>query len=223
METLDQLRLTLDHRLTPEQLDQRRMYAYHRPTMIPPKDDHQRQIYFLSRLWNIDRGILEWNMERMMGIIQMLAVHRTYHFGRPSNGGYLHEHEYAVALEFYLQIDPDLFYMKTCGFRGALPKLDERDIFCRSEPQARYELKRCNRRTCCLCHPCYASTYRSNEPLIRFGPQQEHYFIHGYRSILNCPASCDTWNIIYALTCPCRTADYIGQTSRSLPVRLTSS
>ncbi|CAF4577533.1 unnamed protein product, partial [Rotaria socialis] len=43
----------------------------------------------------------------------------------------------------------------------------------------------------------------------------------GYRSILNCPTTCTTRNIIYVLTCPCKQFDYIGETSVSLPQRLT--
>ena len=215
--------MELDHRLTKEQVEQRRIFGYHRPTAISPRDDHQRQVFFLSRLWNIDRDILEWNMMRLKRIIHSIAIHRTYHFAIQSNDGYLHEDENALALEFYLQIDHDLFFMKTCGFCGALPPLNEQTIFSLNEPQARYSLTRCNRMTCCLCYPSYQLTYRTDQPIIRFGSEQEHHFVHGYRSILNCPATCETRNLIYALTCPCRKADYIGETSSSLPVRLSCS
>ncbi|CAF4652768.1 unnamed protein product, partial [Rotaria sp. Silwood1] len=59
-----------------------------------------------------------------------------------------------------------------------------------------------------------------DQPLVRFGPQQQHCFINGYQSILNCPATCTTRNIIYVMTCPCHQADYIGETSLSLAERL---
>ena len=208
------------HRLTVEQAEQRRIYGYPHPSVVPPVDDHQRQIFFLSRLWNIDRSILEWNLMRIMQINHLLSIHRTYHFAIQPNRGYLREEEYALALEFYLQTDRDLFYMKTYGLNGAMPVPGENSIFCLNEPRARYALTRCNRMACCLCNPCYRQTHRSNQPLIRFGPEQQHRFVHGYRSILNCPATCDTRSIIYALTCPCGKADYIGETSASLPVRL---
>lgn len=207
--------------MTVEQAEQRHIYGYHRRTAIPPIDDNQRQLFFLSRLWNINRDILEWNQMRLMRIIRIIANHRTYHFAIQSNSGYLHEDENAVALEFYLQMDQELFFMKTCGFRGALPPLNEQTIFCLNEPQARYSLTRCNRMTCCLCYPSYQMIHRTNQPLIRFGSEQEHRFIHGYHTILNCPATCETRNLIYALTCPCRKVDYIGETSSSLPVRLS--
>lgn len=211
----------LDHRLTKEQLQQRYLHAYHRPTSIPPRDDRQRHLFFLSRLWNIDRHILEYNFKRMMDVVEVLANHRTYHFGHQRNGGHLREEEDAIALEFYLQIDHDLFYMKTCTYRGAIPMLDEPSLICRHEPKVRYTVSPCNRVTCCLCHPCYKSTFRKDQCVLRFNCYDQHRFIHGYRSILNCPATCETQNIIYALTCPCHKVDYIGETNSSLPVRLS--
>ena len=75
--------------------------------------------------------------------------------------------EYAIALEFYLQIDGkkngtffvkymtfefqiflvDLFYMKTCSFRGARPNLThQKGLFCLSEPEIRYGMIQCQQK-----------------------------------------------------------------------------
>ncbi|CAF4870689.1 unnamed protein product, partial [Rotaria socialis] len=130
--------------------------------------------------------------------------------------------EYTIALEFYLQIDIDLFYMKTCSYRGAQPDIDvPKGLFCIHESQAQYSIIACQQRSCCLCYPSYRLTYRSYQPIIQFGSNQRHSFINGYRSILNCPATCTTKNIIYVLTCPCNKFDYIGETSVPLANRLS--
>ncbi len=52
--------------------------------------------------------------------------------------------------------------------------------------------------------------------LIQFQLQREHRFVNCYKSILGCPASCDTISIIYTFTCPCSHYDYIAETSRNL-------
>ncbi|CAF4880432.1 unnamed protein product, partial [Rotaria magnacalcarata] len=44
----------------------------------------------------------------------------------------------SILLEFFLQIDVDVFYMKTCRFRGAEPCSTMQGLFCNDElPQAR--------------------------------------------------------------------------------------
>ncbi|CAF1561576.1 unnamed protein product, partial [Adineta ricciae] len=63
----------------------------------------------------------------------------------------LDQNEYPVALEFYLQIDVDLFYMKTCSFRGVQPHASDKYVFCAQEPQARHALTACG--NCGLCYP----------------------------------------------------------------------
>ncbi|CAF4137009.1 unnamed protein product, partial [Rotaria sp. Silwood1] len=64
------------------------------------------------------------------------------------------------------------------------------------------------------CSLCYPSRQIESKSTV------QHIFVTGYRSILNCPATCTTQNIIYVLTCPCKQFDYIGETSVSLPIRL---
>ncbi len=156
-----------------------------------------------------------------MKLANLLGANRIHRFSTSVHQAYLHEDEYSIALEFFLQIDIHLFYMKTCSYRQAIRVPNENSLFCMSEPQIRYGMTRCNRTTCCLCYPCYKLTDRPDQPIIQFGPNQQHQFINKYRSILNCPATCHTQNIIYVLTCPCHQVDYIGETSLSLASRLS--
>lgn len=124
----------------------------------------------------------------------------------------------------------DLFYMKTCHFRGARPPLAPRPtgLFCLDEPQVRYGMVPCNRRSCTFCYPraeIRQSRHRPNHPddyesVVQFSTAQKHRFVNGYEAILNCPTSCLTYNLIYALTCPCGQFDYVGYTSRTLGQRL---
>ncbi|CAF4518539.1 unnamed protein product [Rotaria sp. Silwood1] len=209
------------HHLEKEDLERRCQQGYHQPTALKPTNDHERQIFSLSRLWNINRDILKHNFGQLMNLNRLFAANRIHCFSTRPDQEYIGEEEYALALEFFLQIDVHLFYMKTCSYRGAQTLLlGDKNLFCLSEPQARYGITRCNELSCCLCYPSYKGVYRLQQPIIRFGSHQRHTFINGYESILNCPASCTTKNIIYVLTCPCRQVDYIGETSSSLNHRL---
>ncbi|CAF3876419.1 unnamed protein product [Rotaria sordida] len=157
----------------------------------------------------------------MIKLNQLFAANRIHCFSTRPDQEYLSEEEYSLVLEFFLQMDFHLFYMKTCSYRGAqLSILDEKSLFCLSEPEARYDMSRCHQLSCCLCYPSYKLAYRQQQPIIQFGSHQQHTFINGYRSILNCPATCTTRNIIYVLTCPCQQVDYIGEASSSLNYRL---
>jgi hypothetical protein len=214
-------RSQLGHHLNREQLVARLQYGYHQRTARRFTNDHQRRIAFLSGLWNIDYHILENNFTRLMKLANLLGANRIHHFSTSFNQEYLNEDEYSNALEFFLQLDINLFYLKTCSYRQAVPVFNESSIFCMNEPQVRYGMTRCSRASCCLCYPSYKITYRHDKPIIQFGPNQQHQFINSYRSVLNCPATCNTRNIIYVLTCPCRRVDYIGETSLSLASRLS--
>ena len=204
-----------------EQLRDRRRYAYHQPSAARATTDHQRRIAFLSRLWNVDYGILDCSLTRVMKFANLLGANRIHRFSVPFTDVRLHEDEYSVALEFFLQIDLQLFYMKTCSYRQATPVPNETSLICKYEPQIRYGMIRCNQKTCHLCYPAYKLTYRHDQPIIDFTANAQHQFINRYRSILNCPATCHTRNIIYVLTCPCHRVDYIGETSLSLASRLS--
>ncbi|CAF4696417.1 unnamed protein product, partial [Rotaria sp. Silwood2] len=98
-----------------------------------------------SRL-QVGKSIITFNADRLRGICHtLLAYHelfrRTILFQSdvPLNEPTLNSKQMALALEFYLQIDVDVFYMKTCSFRGAQPQSDIKGLFCSGdEPRARY-------------------------------------------------------------------------------------
>ena len=182
--------------------------------------DHERRLAYLSRLWNVDYDVLQWNFARLMALTNSLAMERMRRFSTHPKDAHLHEDDHSIALEFYLQIDLHLFYMKKCSYRGAQSLPIEQGLYCASDPHARYSLNRCHHNACSLCFPRYQLTHRQGEPVVRFGPNQEHSFVNGYRSVLNGPATCTTRNSIYVLTCPCNQVDYIGETSLSLASRL---
>ncbi|CAF0808577.1 unnamed protein product, partial [Didymodactylos carnosus] len=70
----------------------------------------------------------------------------------------------------------------------------------------------CDRLDCSCCHPLYPRLYPEQTPAILFNWKEKYQFLNGYQTILNCPATCETSNIIYALTCPCERFDYVGAT-----------
>ena len=107
--------------------------------------------------------------------------------------------------------------MKTCSYRNAQPRNPQEGVFCKEEPDVRYGLSPCN--NCPLCVPPY-DIARRQQPTIRFGPSQKYRFINGYQTILNCPADCNTRNIIYVMSCPCGEYEYIGETSQRVGDRL---
>ncbi|CAF1670697.1 unnamed protein product [Adineta ricciae] len=177
----------------------------------------------LDRL-HVDLSILDCNYIHLKRFIELhrQAYIRTlghqnsmkYHFN-------LQENEFAQLLEFYLQIDVDLFYMKTCSFRSAQPRSKEEGLFCSNVPDCHYTMERCNK--CILCQSSAGNVNYQHEQEqqqqscpIQFNMRRRHRFVNGYESILNCPVSCDTNNIIYVLTCPCGSYDYIGETSDNL-------
>ncbi|CAF5098563.1 unnamed protein product, partial [Rotaria magnacalcarata] len=49
-------------------------------------------------------------------------------------------------------------------------------------------METCQQKSCCLCYPSRQIESKSTV---------QHIFVNGYRSILNCPATCTTRNIIY--------------------------
>ncbi|CAF1607057.1 unnamed protein product [Rotaria magnacalcarata] len=205
--------LVLVNELDENQSIQRQLFGYHQPTTY--QNDHEQWIDSLSQSWNIHRNTLEFNFKKMLTLLDTLAHKRMYHFSTHPQEEYFPENEYTTALEFYLQMDYNLFYMKTCSYRGAQPIINEpQSIFSTNQqtPYGRYSMETCQQKSCCLCYPSRQIESKSTV---------QHIFVNGYRSILNCPATCTTRNIIYVLTCPCKQFDYIGETSVSLPQRLT--
>jgi len=215
------LLLNLEPCLNEEQLNIRKTYGFYKSSpSIQAENYVEKKLIFLSRLWNIDYAILNYNLRRLIKITTLYGANRIHRFSMTSDQVYLHEYDYYLALEFFLQIDQQLFYMKTCTYDGATRAYNEKSLLSTCEPQVRYGMTRCQRTSCCLCHPMYKLTYRMDTPVVQFGPYQQYQFINQYRTILNCPATCTTRNIIYVLTCPCQQVHYIGETSLSLPQRL---
>src|SRR5579871_3773851 len=88
------------------------------------------------------------------------------------------------ALLFFVLVD--LFYMKTCSFRGAIPRSPTEGLFCNTqEPEARYRMVPCGNLSCSCCH----LPSRSN--VVDFhASSAQHQFVNGYTTYLNCPAVC---------------------------------
>jgi len=121
----------------------------------------------------------------------------------------------ALALEFYLQIDGesssssymhitlvssssfsiffsvDIFYMKTCSFRGANPRSNSEGLFCGAqEPEARYAMVPCRQLSCPCCYPLHQNDKSQPWAVVDFVSSATHKFINGYTTYLNCPAVC---------------------------------
>lgn len=189
---------------------------------------HQYHTYYVPILsrFQMDLSILDYNYLRLKKFIELcqLAYHRALPTSRSTELNFhVHDYEFPQLLEFFLQIDVDLFYMKTCSFRQAQPRLPTEGIFCRTTPECLYVMQPCGR--CPLCSSAESSA-RANSGgqaySVAFNLYQKHRFVNGYEAILNCPASCDTNNIIYALTCLCGQYDYLGETCGNLFKRLSS-
>ncbi|CAF3548004.1 unnamed protein product [Rotaria socialis] len=172
----------------------------------------------LERL-KVDMAVLDYNYLRLNNYMKLLMFERMRIFNISlDNISKIDEKEYPLALEFFLQFDVNMFYMKTCSLRYARPRTLNEGLFCLQEPEARYELSACG--NCALCYPQYDRRYRVKKSIVDFSQAHQHTFLNGYHAILNCSASCHTRNIIYALTCPCGNVDYIGETMYSLHDRL---
>jgi hypothetical protein len=159
-----------------------------------------------KRLW-ADIPIIDFNFTRLNRCIEKVAVQRD----QPQT--MLSIDELVVALEFYLQIDGrfmftgrssanafplflvDMFYLKTCAFNGAQPRLLGRrfreGIFCVDPPEPRFAITACGRQHCLCCHsPC---PRRFANPPDRWAPipfttPHVHRFVNQYEALLNCPA-----------------------------------
>lgn len=88
----------------------------------------------------------------------------------------------------------ELFYMKTCHFRGARPlSSPHHGLFSIDEPKIRYGMVPCRARTCHFCFPSSSiarirvQKEEKTEAVVQFSPTQKHRFVSGYEAILNCP------------------------------------
>ncbi|CAF2809250.1 unnamed protein product [Rotaria sp. Silwood2] len=90
-------------------------------------------------------------------------------------------------------------------------------LFCgRDERQTRYALVPCGDLFCSCCLPVH--TYKKSQlsPIVDFTSSSMHRFFNGYTTYLNCPATCTTSNVVYAMTCPCGHYDYVDSTAKTL-------
>lgn len=227
-----------DNQLSNEERKQRRPGKYKCQFSISEStNDHtgaalsfmaqQYRTYFSLILprFNMDLSILDFNYLRLKKFIQLCQL--SYIRFLPPNRStdldfHLQENEYPQLLEFFLQIDIDLFYMKTCSYRQAIPRMEHEGIFCQTTPECLYVMQPCGNCQLCYYSSVHTNVQQSSPYSIAFNLYQKHRFVNGYESILNCPATCQTNNIIYALTCQCGHYDYIGETNSNLFKRLSS-
>ncbi|CAF1450890.1 unnamed protein product [Adineta steineri] len=204
--------------LTREQYERRQMNAYVHSFELLTSDaieKHEnypsymltmyKNLYVqLSKKWSIDKTLLDCNLGRL----QKCAMMKGFYFSYP---------DLPFVLEFFLQMDVDVFHLKTCTFRRGQPRvfidthgqqsfegiftIDEQSI------EGRYGLRPCHQNNCLCC--------QNQLGTIQFNPKQIHTFLNQYQAILNCPVVCSTSNIIYALTCVCGQKDYVAHTNLS--------
>ncbi|CAF1431374.1 unnamed protein product [Adineta steineri] len=223
--------------LTNEQRRRRNHYTFHQPFTVTDQSVHisVRPFFMnvydklygdLTKRFQIDNAILDYNYERLRTCMNIMTQERIQYGLLPMHTIGMDELrivEHALAMEFYLQIDDELFFMKTCSFRNAKPSLyNHHGIFCIDEPKALYGLEPCEQVTCRFCFPIQDVLIRGrqNQPVVQFSSAQKHRFVNGYEAILNCPVTCTTKNVLYALTCPCGQFDYSGYTSLTLNEQL---
>ncbi|CAF3976512.1 unnamed protein product [Rotaria sordida] len=191
---------------------------------------------FKERL-KVNVAILDFNLYRFQKILEryqslqhlfdsyLTLVNRNNENYEVKN---LDFHELRIGLEFFLQIDVDVFYMKTCMFRGAMPQSFDEGLFCKADyPLIRYSFLPCYQPQCPLCQRSnvIASSSSNTAPtsyVVEFNTYHSHRFQNGYTTILNCPATCQTKNIIYTVTCCCGNYEYIGSTSSNLSETIES-
>ena len=82
----------------------------------------------------------------------------------------------------------DIFYMKTCSFRGAQPRSLVEDLFCQeNEPEIKYGMTTCPGTSCSCCFPRYQWDKSQQWSVIDLTTSSFHRFINGYTTYLNCP------------------------------------
>ncbi|CAF4594335.1 unnamed protein product [Rotaria sp. Silwood1] len=184
----------------------------------------QEDVEQLAIRLKVGKAIITFNADRLRTICcTLLALHESFRrnilcmadvaLKEPT----LNSKQMAIALEFYLQIDVDLFYMKTCSYRGATPYSNTEGLFCgKDQPQARYSILPCGNQLCLCCYPKNSDKKSQTWPVIDFNSSSIHQFVNGYTTYLNCPATCTTSNIVYAMTCPCGDYDYVDSTPETL-------
>ncbi|CAF1447716.1 unnamed protein product [Adineta steineri] len=105
----------------------------------------------LSEHLHVDMAIIDYNYTRLFKCVDLWRTEHIRRFKKELHEVTLDQKEFVIALEFYLQIDVDLFYMKTCSFRGAIQDISNKYLFCTHEPRARHNMAECG--NCGLCYP----------------------------------------------------------------------
>lgn len=86
--------------------------------------------------------------------------------------------------------------MKTCSFRDAFTQnsTNNHGVFSLEQPYARYGMAACGKTFCHFCFPPSDVPNRTRlyQPVVDFSASEEHRFVSGYRSILNCPVVSET-------------------------------
>ncbi|CAF1575645.1 unnamed protein product, partial [Adineta steineri] len=180
----------------------------------------------LSKRLQIGKSIITFNANQIRGICYyFLELYKSYRKNILLQNDIaleefiLNSKQMIVLLEFYLQIDVDIFYMKTCSFRGAEPQSIVEGLFCGKDgPHARYTMSPCVNPFCPCCHPSRMGDGTQNQlgPVVDFDTSSMHQFLNGYTTYLNCPVTCRTSNVIYTMTCPCGYYDYVDSTAKTL-------
>ena len=158
-----------------------------------------------ARFWQIHPIILIFNLNRLFNLIPRLTLKDYWiEINQLGNSYELSIEEWFIALEFYLQMDGkrllfksiflfniyffilvSCFYMKTCTFRKAKPRLQYEGIFGSRQPEARYGMKQCQDKSCRFCYERIDLTNRW-QPAIHFTDNQVHRFVNNYQVYLNC-------------------------------------
>lgn len=142
----------------------------------------------LNERFHVDLSILDYNLTRLDETMTIMCMQHDQQYWTDEQRKYREDRsiqfdfaQIALALEIFLQVDVDLFYIKTCNYNGAQPRQvnsnEFEGIFCRLLPEARY----------CF-QPCQQIDCRSCSILLNNETYHSHEFLNGYRTILNCPA-----------------------------------
>ena len=219
------------------ELTRRSFGAYPDPFNIDLKNTVPSYIYStyenllsnLSERLHVDKVILDYNLYRLHHIIHVFqSKYRSYersnllfdhHFQLPVHEQQMrmfNQNELIILLEFFLQIDVDLFFMKAYEFPHDNQTLVKNQLFALDDiSHGCYDMKPCQRFFCSLCRSI--ENEPSSQPSVTFSNEgQKHRFCNGYEAILNCSANCQTNNIVYVLTCICGEYDYISSTQYTL-------
>ena len=147
--------------------------------------------YFNSILSPLKRdlSILDHNFDRLNYFIELFRASRRRLLSTikcAEDLVDLNDDEKPQLLEFYLQMDVDLFYMKTCSYSDAQPRSFNEGIFCLGPPQCLYAMSKCGH--CDLCtsfhHTDHDHVCQQQSPVL-FDNYNRHRFVNGYESIIN--------------------------------------